>query len=321
MNTDHLIETLDVEHEVVSETDKKATHSSSFDITQVIDEEVVISDVEENTNIVENDFEDAVDESDNVTVETDKKDPVKTDPAPKGTKDNPLRQEDPDAKNKQGAITRLMKPGVVMHVFNSFAGRTGKLINKNNPDFLKFDREDKEDIEILLTETVAEENWTGFPTKYLLLGMVALILVAKIFSWNKVPTAKIENTGTSESGDHDKKLQQLMQNFEKLEAQQKLIQEQNDLLRALLDKQISGKSIGQKTSNESGPPSKMYKGYDLSKISFTEKGAIIDPAKAGQQGYTDQGKKQGIPSKEEQDVKKQWHLYQKFINHEEEVEV
>lgn len=305
--------TEDIEHEVVSEGSQTTPHeSATFDVTQTIDEEVIVTDVKQNNTVNQTDFEDAVDEDPVVKVTEEKKAEVKKEDPPVGSKDNPLAHGEKDAKDKQGAVTRLMKPDVLMHTLNSGLRRTGKLINEKNPDFLVFDKEDKEDIGILLTETVAEENWKGTPTKWLLIIMVGLVLIGKIFSWNKPKAIAVEAKNTESE---NKLLLQMQQNFEKLEAQQKLLTEQNDMLRALLDKQISGKAPLHTVEKNTGMP-KIYKGYDLSKISFTENGALIDPSKAGQKGYTDQGKKQGIPSDEIKDVKKQWQLYNEYYKEE-----
>lgn len=290
----------DVEHEDVTVnhyayTNKKES-SETPDITQVIDEEVNKSTVQENTKVNFDDFEDAAEEPIKETV----KDPVKKDDA------NPLQVDQDNAKSKQSAVTRLMKPGMLILFYNSVAGRTGKIINPKNPDCLKFDKKDEDDIGILLEETVKEEDWRGFPTKWLLLIIVGMIIISKIFAWNK--PKEVEGTKILEiEAGYKKTIDAMQQGLDEMK-------KQNELLMAMIEKKSGNHHALSKVEG----PAKIFKGYDLSKISFTDKGALIDPDMKGKKGYTDEGKKQGIPSNEEKEVKKQWMLYKEY--HKEEIE-
>ncbi len=259
------------------------------DITEVLDEEVIQEKAEENTQVDTSDFD--VDSFD------DKKDPDKKDPPMEDPKD-PITLT-PEAERKQGAASRLMKSSTLTMVYNLVAKRVGAIANPKNPGCLAFDQQDTADINILLEDTVKEENWTGFPTKWLLLIVVALIIVGKIFTWNK-PAAKIEtstNTGLPE-GD----IRMLMSKYDETI---KALTDQNKMLQDLLTKKI--------TADPKPKPAHLYKNIDLNNVRFSDNGAIIDPSKAGLKGYTDQGKKMGTPSHEEKELYKRWKEYQEHL--------
>lgn len=274
-------------------------------LTDIIDEEIDRIEVEENKSINKDDFLDTDPPAGDPDAETDE-DPEAAGSPPAKT-DKPAAVDVP--KNK--AISNLMNTGTIITFYNVMAGRTGRIINSNNPDCLKLDAEDSEDLGVILKSTVEEENWSRFPTKYMLLIVVALIVIGKIFSWNK-PAAKISAAAGSSAGDPEAlrqlndKLAGMERKFGELATTLDAVQKQNILLQGLLDK-ATGKRSGQ-------PPVSRYKGHDLSNPNlFSENGALIDPSKAGQKGYSSSGKKMGIPSAEEADIYERWKAYQEWI--------
>jgi len=284
----------DIEEEAIKDAE---VIDENANVKELLDEDVEQNDVEENTDINTDDFEvDNFHEAKNNG--KDKKDNTKTagNPSPNPNPE-PVRDE-----RKNAAVARLMKPKVIIGVYNSVAGRIGKMVNKTNPDCLRFENEDVDDLGILMEETVKEENWSGVPTKWLLLIVVAVILVGKIMMWSK--PKEIKNAGIINPGNNnnatppgiEKMMESMNKNIQEL-------QEQNKLLRSLLDKKVSTDKVPDKK------PQRFFKNYDLNKISFTKNGAIIDPSKAGKKGYTDAGAKMGIPSYEEKEVYEYWKIY------------
>ncbi len=231
-------------------------------------------------------------------------------------KDNPVAKEEIKDKEaeKNAAATRLFQPDVVLQTYNAFTGRIGAVVNKKNPDCLKFDDEDTKDIGILLKNTAEEEGWSRFPTKWLLIFLVAVILVGKILMWNKPKQVEAAANNNLQQANQEQAAAPAGQDklIEQMNANMNELREQNRLMQALLDKKID-ESPKNNFKAADVAPEQMYKGYDLEKISFTEKGALVDPDKAGQKGYTDDGKKVGLISHADKDVHRQWKLYQKFI--------
>jgi hypothetical protein len=252
------------------------------------------------------DFTEQTRDIENTNIQADqKKDPVKED-----KKATPAAA--PKDASKNATVARLFKPEVVLQTFNAFAGRGGAMINKNNPDFLKFDRADQDDIGILLKNTAEEEDWSMFPTKYLLIFLVAIIIVGKIINRNKPKQVEAAGTTNLPNPEQDKIITELQQSVKEL-------REQNAMMQQLLNKKTSGP--GNTDFYREAPPvtkidddipevpGRFFRGYDLDKISWSENGALIDPDKAGTKGYTDDGKKMGVISQEIRELRNAWKLY------------
>lgn len=284
------------------------------DLEDVLSEEIKIEAPVTTNEVNEDDFiTDFSDSPGNAAVEN-KKDETKETAKEKRIV-QPVSEEE---KNK--AATRLFRPEVVLQTYNAFTGRIGKVINKKNPDCLKFDNEDMSDIGILLKNTAEEEGWSSFPTKWLLIFLVAIILVGKIIMWNKPPAHLQQQQQQVQNIQAPAEQQQQQVAFKPDPGQEKIIselqeniqmlQQQNKLMQDIIDKKLEDRKS--ETSSPGAAPNRMYKNYDLEKISFTENGALIDISKIGQKGYSPLGKKYGIISHEMQDVHKQWKRYQLF---------
>lgn len=290
----------DITEEIPHEEIKPVIDAGTPDITDILDEDVKKEEVNENTEIKKDDFTD---------VDFEEGDPAPVDPK-KNAKILTLekveeKKPEPVNENKQGAVARLFKASTVMLFYNAVAGRVGSMANKNNPDCLKFNRQDTDDIGILMEETVKEENWSGFPTKWLLLIIVGLILVGKIFSWKKKPADP-----NQVALDQSKQLQEQTVMITQLQENLKAMQDQNKLLLEIVHTN-KGKSPKEKEPVAMVKAKKIYKGFDLSKRDlFTEKGAMIFPEMAGQHGYSKIGAKSGVPSNEEKDIWEKWKQYQ-----------
>lgn len=301
--------TEDIQHEDVTNTQGPQIDTK---ITDILEEDINETTVEQNTTINDDDFEDSDGGSTTNTSEDPEEKTVDPQPDPPVTKKDPPAQNDP--KNK--AVARLMNPATILSFYNIVAGRIGKSFNTKNPDCLKFDQEDTEDIGLILKDTVEEENWSRFPSKYLLLIVLALIIVGKIMSWNKAPVQRV-NAGNSPNPELEK---QVLELTEKISTSEKLmsdmlkgfeaLKEQNELLKSILENK-TGMKTGTTTNK------KIFKGHDLSDPDlFTENGAIRDRKKIGQKGYTSTGVKMGIPSQEEKETYAAWKLYQENMNEE-----
>lgn len=278
-------------------------NSASPNVKDILDEEVVKDEVIENVKVDDDDF--VVDKFDDNPAEpvVEKVKEKIVEPVVEKAKDIHV----PNVE-KNTVVARLFKPEIVMKTWNIIGGRVGKMVNSKNPDCLKFDAEDTEDIGILLKETAKEEDWSAFPTKWILLFVVGLIIVGKIIMWNKPQ----QQRQVAESV--NKAPGEIPAQYEKLIAQMSdtinEVKEQNKLLRSLLDKKVEREPIVHHIPVQKPVPKQNYKGYDFEKISFSENGALINPEMAGQQGYTPEGKKVGFVSNEIKDVHEKWKLYQ-----------
>lgn len=302
MNPEDYSETTeDIPYEDLSDNKKK--------LLNIIDEEVVRNDVEQNTKINNSDFGDPG-LADKKEADPEKDIEEEEDPAPAEAPKKPAPAvviDDP----KNRAVSRLMNTNTILTFYNVVAGRIGKTVNEKNPDCLKFDGEDTEDIGIILKDTVEEENWSRFPSKWMLLIVVVLIVIGKIFSWNKKPVVKTLGAGGDplDLDDIKKQLAGMQEQFNQVSQTLAAFKEQNDLLKTILDKNLLSAGDTKKTITKPG----IYKGHDLSNPNlFTQNGAIIDHTKAGEKGYTKNGAKMGIPSAEENDIYKHWKYYQEF---------
>jgi hypothetical protein len=269
-------------------------------ISDIIIEEVVRENVEENTNVNLDDFEDTQDVTD---TPVDEPKPAKEPEPTPPVNDPPPNLDHP--KNK--AVSKLMNTNTIITFYNVVAGRAGKMFNKKNPDCLKFDDEDKEDVGLLLKATVEEENWAGVPAKWLLLMVIVVLVVGKIFAWNTPAGQKnLSNPEADKKiGELETKLLAIEQKHTETLQLVATLQEQNQLLKNLLDK---------KTGNAPAP-AKYFRGFDLSNPAmFTKNGALIDPSKAGQKGYTDEGKKMGYISQSDREIFAKWKEYQDYLD-------
>jgi hypothetical protein len=222
-------------------------------------------------------------------------------------KKNPVTTQ-PTGNDKNAAAARLFKPDMVMQMYNAITGRIGKVINSKNPDCLKFNKEDTDDIGVLLKNTAEEENWSQFPTKWLLIFLVGLILVGKIIMWNK-PPKEVEANTTNNNLPNPEQIALI----ETLQSNIKELQEQNKMMQQIIDAGMFKKKPDYfEPEQREDQLGRYYKGYDMEKISFTENGALIDPDKAGTKGYTDEGKKMGIVSQDVRDIHKNWKIYQEL---------
>lgn len=299
--------------EIKNETKDPPAGPAGKDFSYVLDEEVNETIVEENTDVNESDFavenfevKDKDEKIEDPEKKTVRKDP---DPAPEEKKDPPLTQKE---QEKQGAVVRLAKPTLLISFSNIMLGRLGAIVKPSNPDFLKLNKPDRDDMGIILGDAVAEGKWTGIPAKWLLIGLAILILAGKI--WNRNKPAKIEsevkNESAASSPAYDKILAEFQDFRKTTEAHISELKEQNNLLKGLLDKKVDRTKTAQ-VEDDKRPF--MYKGVDLTKISFTEKGARIYPEKAGEKGYSAGGAKMGIPSQEDKELWFAWKQYKENI--------
>lgn len=269
-------------------------------LIEMVQEDIEQDDTQENTKVNLDDFDDAPARKD-ADPEPAKNPPPadpeksKTDPAP-----SPVN----NARNS--AVSRIMKPNTVLTFFNVMAGRIGKVANPKNPDCLKLDDEDKEDLGVVFADAVEEENWSRFPAKWMLLICVALILVGKIFSWNRKPEEKISK------GDNSAELEALNAKIITLERNQ----EQNLQIIDELKKQnkFLQQLAGQEKKTGTKAPDRFVGEFDLKNPNlFTSKGAIVRPEMAGKKGFSPTGAKVGAQSQEEKQLYQQWRAYQDHI--------
>lgn len=300
-------------------------------IEDIVSEEVTEDEQkEQNQNINQDDFtasaEDLGAEGPNEQNENRKK----------TTEKNP--EEKPEEKKEtpvdsQEAFKRQMKPKTMITFGNILLGRVGAMFSKQPKEYWKITGEDREDLEIIMDDAVAEGNFSGMNPKWMLVIVLGIILIAKIFNANKpwTPEGKVENKSEEKKEQHSEKDAEKIyaetrarwdakNNFDKVMETLEALKEQNKLLMKIIDEKIplAAKDFDEAVKKETRKKDlegRMYRAtngklYDLERISFTEKGALIDPDMAGQDGYTTEGKKQGIPSKNEKDLKAAWEMYQ-----------
>lgn len=301
-------------------------------IEDIVNEEVDQNGAaDENTTINDEDF--TVDREDIETEKAEeKKDPEnKKDPKTENKSTESEAKEEPEHVNtkKEGALKRQMKPKLMLTFANVILGRVGGLFNSQQPpSYWQFSKADKGDIEILLGETVEEENLSGMGAKWMLLIVIGIILIVKIMNRNKewkpdasidyktetnvqAKTIEYEKIYTEARARYDGK-----NNFDKVQNQIDQLVEQNKLLRKIIDEKILKNSETDfelikdiKTSIKTPSKGRFYKNFDLEKISFSKAGAMINPDKAGDKGYSTKGAKMGIPSEEDRDIQKAWEAY------------
>lgn len=268
------------------------------DITETLSEEVAQSTEEKATDIKADDF--IVDTFD----VTEKK--------PDDKKPEPKKEEVKAPDNKTKAVSRLAKPSTMVAFADIVLVRVGAIFSKRPREYWKLSGEDKEDLSLLLQDTINEGNFSGIPAKWLLLGVVALIILGKVLNMNNPdyqPSEKKQVDQVKAEAElklkYSEEMDTMRENIESLANQNKQIL---DLLRKGNNEFAEDVEI----ISETKKPDKLYKGYDLDKISFTPNGALVDPSKAGEKGYNDDGTKVGNISKEHKDVHRQWKVYKQF---------
>lgn len=299
-------------HEEVK-NDQEPGAPAGNDYSSVLLEDVETENVEENKEINQNDFVVESLDIDPAKEEEKKNVEIKPDvkPEPETKKDAPVNTQ------RNAAVTRLMKPQLMMTFTNMLLGRAGAIIKPDNPDFLKLNKPDREDLGVIMGDAVQEGNWGGVPAKWLLLGLVILIIAGKIWNRNKkADTIETEEKKEIASGAASADIQKLIARFDEHQKETRgyidELKEQNRFLKELLDKKLERGMLKEKPG-DADHQERFYKGHDLSKIEFTEKGAFIDPSKAGKKGYSPRGAKMGIPSEEEKDLYFAWKRYQEFM--------
>lgn len=279
-------------------------------ITDILDEEVDITEVEQSTSINMNDFK-----VDSFELSTEEKNPTEEKKESKSATTPPVQ--------KNEAIARAAKPSIMVAFADIMLVRLGAAFSKKPKEYWRLSGEDKEDLTLLLGETIKEGDFTGIPSKWLLIGVVVLIIIAKVMNMNDK-----NYTGETKKIDTDYESIRIQaetrykasQEFNILNDTIEALKEQNKMLVKMM------KDIENKVENTNASTSqivdativsqqknlkinKIFRGYDLSKIDFTRNKSLIDPSKAGEQGYTDKGKKLGRISLEQEEVYKQWVLY------------
>lgn len=298
-------------------------------IKNILAEEVDTEDVEENKEVNPEHFQ--VASFDIPEDKTENKDgggagPVPPDPEKKEEVKTEAKEEkkpvitEQGAQDKQGAVVRLMKPEVMMSFANILLGRLGAIWKPNNPDFLKFDGADRKDLSIILGESIKEGNWGGIGAKWLLIGLVTIIIAGKIWNRNKPAAGEVEGEQKQEISSSTKEspagLDKILAKFEEMQRQTQdhitELRQQNEFLKGLLDKKVErGREEASAGSQDKDP--RYYKGIDLETVQFTDKGSRIYPDKAGQKGYGKEGAKMGTPSQEDKELYFAWKRYKDFI--------
>jgi hypothetical protein len=274
------------------------------DITETLSEEVHEETTEKATDIDMDDFEvDSFEEP----VKEQKEEKKESTSAGQGASTTP-----PAAKSE--AVARAAKPGTIIIFADILLKRLGSTFSKRPKEYWGLSSEDKEDLTLLMSETIREGDFTNIPSKWLLIGVVALIIMAKVMNMNdpdyspsgkKIANSEYEKIRIEAEAKAkvDKEVNVILKQVEALK-------EQNKTLMDLLTEMKSSKSgidiaeIISETRNEKPEP--VWNGYDLRKISFTDKGALIDPSMAGKPGYTPEGKKMGQISREHKELHKKW---------------
>ncbi len=308
------------------------------EFNSVLDEEVNEQEnIKENKDIDEDDFR--TDSFDNPSK------PIEEKKAPEN-KENEAKNENNNTEQteggqpntepgKEGAVKRLMKPGVLMAFADTMLVRAGSLVNKEqHPDHWRFNKQDKADLQIILGETIEEEKWSGIRSLYLLIIVLALIVWTKWqgrndpYKPNQVeqttPEKKDFNKIVAETKSHENKnadFGEWKSYMETMKKNMEELQKQNAYLKEVIETKLfnaNGVQSADQIRQAAELKNKMYgkaegtffKGYDLSKITFTKNGAIVDASKIGTDGWTDRGVKNGRPTPEDKEVKEQWEIYQ-----------
>lgn len=298
---------LEEKKETVQEQEISPGDDQNPDVTDVFSEQVVKEHVEKKSDINLADFK--VD-----SFESNEK------------KDAPADQpKNTTSSTKNDAVARGAKPSTLVLVGDIMLARIGAAFSKNPKEYWRFSKEDKDDLSILAEETAREGDYSSIPSKWLLIGVLAMIILAKVMTRNNPdnqPGKKIVNSEYEIVLAQTKARAEADKDVSLLRDQVEALREQNKLLMGMLAKRKGPEDddiaeILEETKNHK--IEKHYKGYDLSKISFTERGALIDPSMAGQPGYTPEGKKMGNISKDHIDLREKWTLWREkykreFIN-------
>lgn len=237
--------------------------------------------------------------------------------------------------NKHSAFVSAFKPEVAILFGNMMLERVGGVFWPDKPrSYWSLSPQDRADLAVLTRESASEGSWSGIPSKYLLMFIVLLIVGGKIYHANR-PTPPGQGDPQNKPSDGSDPVGEAKRRFDegkssqeakngpdeavsKLNIQIKALEEQNSLLKRLLDKKVEeAKAVPFEDIIE---PLKtggnIYKGYDLDVISFTKNGALIDPTRAGTKGFTSDGKRVGQPSKEILELWGVWKKHKSKVNQE-----
>ncbi len=288
----------------------------------------------------------SVDELDTEELKDDEK---KTEPKKDDKKSGDRKGKDdhtgqPDAPGeKTGAAVKLLNPEVPILFFDMMAKRVGRMAKPECPDYFRFAKEDADDFKTLLKFTIEEENLERIPSKWLLLTGLGFWGFAKWYAWDK-PHLWNQDTKAI-NGDEQKseapkdaeayaeyiraKAKEDAENGNKdLRVQFQSAMEMNARLhlqmKNLMDI-ISGSVPGANVHNMNGhgaaeeipfteiPPERYMPGgehmYDMEAIDFSEGGCIVDKTKAGLKGFAKDGRKDGKPSKRDDEIKTHFQKY------------
>lgn len=300
-------ETTDPVQEKDQSPSAEVNSSENPDITEVFSDPVVKEEGEKNTEVNLDDFK--------IKSFGDQKKEGEKSHASAEAKKEPGAGTSSETKNH--AVARGAKPSTLVLFGDILLKRIGPSFSKRPKEYWQLSAEDKQDLTILVEDTIKEGDYSGIPTKWLLIGVLAMIILAKVMNRNNPdyePSKKVETAADYESiraqtkarADSDKE-------FSLMKEQIQALTDQNKMLRDLLSEKKGNidddtAEIIEETKNVR-KIDRIYNGYDLAKISFTERGALVDPSKAGQPGYTDEGKKMGNISKEHQDLREKWSIY------------
>lgn len=261
------------------------------------------------------------------------------------------------ASEKSAAAARLFNPNTSLLMFDIFLTRVGGVFTPERPrEYWALTPQDKKDLATLATESAKEGDWAGIPSKWLLMGALALmiggkVVYAKKLEYKFVPGEKdgdpkapagsggSENSSSNQVSDSDykslftreKAKYEAEMGFKNNSDEIKELRKQNEYLFQLIEKAKNNKSPGGGISdadftevptpvekkpvfNEAGDY--MFKDsqgrkWNLDKMRFTEKDAILDETKAGLSGYANSGIKLGNISAGQHEAAAEWRKYHK----------